>query len=136
MLLSLFLEFGVSFEPHKDGLSQHEHYSHLHGHNAAFDHDAFLGPQAKVFDQLSQDEAKRRLKIIVTTKIDTDKDSFVSLKELDTWIEIQRKNFMYEAVDENIAKEDTDGDGKISFMEYKKAYFGEWDPQRHKDEVN
>lgn len=131
----LLVEFCLSFEPHRDHLSQHDHFNSFHEHNVAFDHDAFLGPQAKVFEQLSQAEAKRRLKIIVTTKIDTDEDGFVSLQELDAWIEIQRKNFMYEAVDENIAKEDTDGDGKISFMEYKIAYFGEWDPNRHKDEA-
>ena len=114
-------------EPHRDHFSQHEHYSSDHGHNAAFDHDAFLGPDAEKFDKLSPEEAKRRLKIIVVSKIDVNKDEVVSLEELERWINIQRKAFMYEAVNENIAQQDKDKDGKISWEEYKVANFGEWD---------
>ena len=44
-------------------LSEDEHYpGDGHDHNAQYDHEAFLGKeQADRFDQLSPEEAKRRL---------------------------------------------------------------------------
>lgn len=44
-------------------LSKEEHYQgDGHEHNSQYDHEAFLGKeQAERFDQLSSDEAKRRL---------------------------------------------------------------------------
>ena len=44
-------------------LSEEEHYpGDGHDHNAQYDHEAFLGKeQAERFDQLSPEEAKRRL---------------------------------------------------------------------------
>ena len=116
-----------TIEPHHDKFSKHEHFTAEEGHNVAYDHDAFLGPDAEEFDKLSPEESKRRLKIIVEAKIDANKDSLVSLEELEAWIEIQRKAFMYEAVNEYIAKQDKDKDGKVSWKEYEIANFGEWD---------
>ena len=131
ILIALF-SFGRlgAIEPHRDQFSKHEHYTADHGHNTAFDHDAFLGPEAGEFEKLSPAEAKRRLKIIVVSKIDTNKDGLVSLEELERWIDIQRKAFMYEAVNENIAQQDKDKDGKVSWEEYKVANFGKWDDEK------
>ncbi|KXJ19691.1 calumenin-B [Exaiptasia diaphana] len=121
-------------EPHRDHLYQHDHYKGSE-HDVRYDHDAFLGPDAQKFEEFPPEESKLKLKIIVTTKIDTNKDSKVSLEELEAWIERQRKAFMYEAIEKNIKEEDKNGDGKISWEEYKAAKFGEWDnnnlPQDH-----
>lgn len=52
-------------ENHKDrvynrDLSDKEHFENEH-HNPEFDHEAFLGEEAKTFDQLPPEESKRRL---------------------------------------------------------------------------
>lgn len=49
-------------EGHRD-LSEEEHYTGSgHEHNVQYDHEAFLGKEEAVkFDQLSKEEAKRRL---------------------------------------------------------------------------
>jgi hypothetical protein len=39
-----------------------EHYSDGHEHNTQYDHEAFLGKEeAKRFDQLSKEDARKRL---------------------------------------------------------------------------
>lgn len=129
--ISLLLVLTVSksqqtVEPHRDHLYQHEHYTGSQ-HDVRYDHDAFLGPDAQKFEEFPPEESKLKLKIIVTTKIDTNQDNKVSVQELEAWIEKQRKAFMYEAVEKNIKDEDKNGDGKISWEEYKIAHFGEWD---------
>lgn len=52
-------------ENHKDrvynrDLSDKEHFENEH-HNPEYDHEAFLGEEAKTFDQLPPEESKRRL---------------------------------------------------------------------------
>lgn len=52
-------------EDHKDrvynrDLSDKEHFENEH-HNPEYDHEAFLGEEAKTFDQLPPEESKRRL---------------------------------------------------------------------------
>lgn len=41
-------------------LSDQEHYQNAQ-HNAQYDHEAFLGEEAKTFDQLTPEESRRRL---------------------------------------------------------------------------
>lgn len=43
-----------------DKLSAKEHY-HGDQHNLQYDHEAFLGEEAKTFDQLPPEESRRRL---------------------------------------------------------------------------
>ena len=119
----------------EDHLSKHSHYEGEY-HNTEYDHDAFLGPkQAKEFEELSEEDAKKRLRVMVP-RLDTDKDGEISVDELEAWIEKQRKTFMYDAVDESIESEDKDGDKMISWGEYMKARFGEWEHENYpKDEV-
>lgn len=52
-------------------------------HNAEFDHEAILGSvkTAEEFDQLSPDESKRRLRILVVS-MDLNKDGFIDRHEL------------------------------------------------------
>lgn len=52
-------------ETHKErvynrDLSDKEHFENEH-HNPEYDHEAFLGEEAKTFDQLPPEESKRRL---------------------------------------------------------------------------
>lgn len=52
-------------ESHKErvynkDLSDKEHFENEH-HNPEYDHEAFLGEEAKSFDQLPPEESKRRL---------------------------------------------------------------------------
>lgn len=53
-------------------------------HYAEFDHEAILGSvkEADEFHQLSPEESKERLRILVETRIDTNKDYFVDPHEL------------------------------------------------------
>ena len=132
VLFSWRYYFGIgkleAIEPHRDHFSQHEHYSSDHGHNAAFDHDAFLGPDAEKFDKLSPEEAKRRLKIIVVSKIDVNKDEVVSLEELERWINIQRKAFhVWGGPTRTLLSRTKTKTARYPWEEYKVANFGEWD---------
>lgn len=53
-------------------------------HFAEFDHEAILGSvkEAEEYHQLSAEESKQRLRILVETRIDTNKDQFVDKHEL------------------------------------------------------
>lgn len=53
-------------------------------HFTEFDHEAMLGSvkEAEEFHQLSAEESKRRLHILVSMKIDSNKDQFVDKHEL------------------------------------------------------
>lgn len=113
-------------KPHQDNFHKHEHFGANQEHDVRYDHEAFLGPEAEEFEHLTPEESKRRLKTIVIKLIDTNRDGLVSPDELSVWIEKQRKAFMYEDVDKRIKKEDKDGDGEISWVEYSKSEYGEW----------
>ena len=119
----------------QDHLSKHAHFEGEQ-HNPQYDHDAFLGPkQAMEFEELSEEDAKKRLRGMIPL-LDTDKDGLISPEELEAWIEKQRKVFMYDIVDEHIEKEDKDGDKMISWTEFMKERFGEWEHENFpKDEV-
>lgn len=53
-------------------------------HLTEFDHEAMLGSvkEAEEFHQLSPQESKKRLKVLVSTNIDTNKDGYVDKHEL------------------------------------------------------
>lgn len=123
LIYSVFAEV----EPHKDNFHKHEHFGENQEHDVRYDHEAFLGPEAEEFEHLTPEESKKRLRVIVTKLIDTNRDGLVSYEELSVWIEKQRKAFMYEDVDKRIKDEDKDGDREITWEEYKKGRFGEWD---------
>ena len=77
-----------------------DHYKDDGSHNNEFDHQAILGSKskAKEFDQLSDEESKRRLRLLVTKGgMDANGDGFVDMIELIDWIV---KNF------KNLAEED------------------------------
>jgi len=136
-ILSLHLAFGAvppshshknkaSAERTADGAySPRDQGHHANGHHdASFDHEAILGSakEAEEYDQLSPDEAKKRLKVLVE-KIDTDNDHFVSKKELHSWILRSFKSISQEESDERFGESDEDGDGVVTWQEYKRVEF-------------
>ncbi|XP_037088010.1 calumenin-B-like [Pollicipes pollicipes] len=62
-------------------------------HNTDYDHDAFLGDEAEEFNDLTPEESKERLSLIVD-KIDVDGDGMVSEEELIGWIKQAQNRYM------------------------------------------
>ena len=73
----------------------------VHLFNSDYDHEAFLGEEAKTFDDLTPEESKSRLAIIVD-KIDKDKNGIVTAEELQEWIKFTQKRYIYEVRNHNI----------------------------------
>ncbi|KAM5172450.1 calumenin isoform 1-T1 [Mantella aurantiaca] len=89
-----------------------------------YDHDAFLGAEeAKTFDQLTPEESKERLGIIVN-KIDLDKDGFVTEGELTAWIKKTQRKYVYDNVERQWQEFDMNQDGHISWEEYMNVTYG------------
>lgn len=118
---------------HKDELSDKEHFPEGE-HSSEYDHEAFLGDQKQEFDELSPEEAKKRLKTL-TKKVDKDSDGFVSVEELKQWVKGVFDKKLFEGVDTDINEKDADKDGAISWNEYVKATFGEVDEKDKNDDV-
>uniref|UniRef100_A0A8D0EMB7 Reticulocalbin-3 n=1 Tax=Strix occidentalis caurina TaxID=311401 RepID=A0A8D0EMB7_STROC len=97
---------------------------HDDAQNFDYDHDAFLGAdEAKTFDQLTPEESKERLGVIVG-KIDTDKDGFVTEGELKAWIKKAQKKYVYDSVERQWQEFDMNQDGFISWDEYRNVTYG------------
>ncbi|KAF7483447.1 Hypothetical predicted protein [Marmota monax] len=79
--------------------------------------------KAKTFDQLTPEESKERLGKIVS-KIDGDKDGFVTVDELKDWIKFAQKRWIYEDVERQWKGHDLNEDGLVSWEEYKNATYG------------
>nr|UTK45815.1 calumenin-like protein [Crepidula fornicata] len=93
-------------------------------HNADYDHDAFLGHEdKKTFDQLSPEESKERLAIIIR-KIDKDGDGFVSEEELQQWIQYVQKRYIINDTDRMWKDHIPDEDNHLSWVAYQKRTFG------------
>ncbi|NXC38760.1 CALU protein, partial [Penelope pileata] len=81
-----------------------------------YDHDAFLGAdEAKTFDQLTPEESKERL---------GDGDGQVTVEELREWIKVAQKRWIYEDVERQWKGHDLNGDGLVSWDEYRNATYG------------
>jgi len=108
-------------------LSTEQHYNDAAGgeHNAAFDHDAFLGGDvAKTFDKLPVEESKTRLSGIFDL-IDTDTDGFVSNSELIVWVtQTKKRNNMAETKKE-VTRHDLNKDKHVTWEEYKSVTYPE-----------
>ena len=108
---------------HKDDLSDKEHFPEGE-HSSEYDHEAFLGDQKQEFDELSPDEAKKRLKTL-TKKVDKNSDGFVSIEELKQWVKSVFDSKLFEGVDVDVKEKDLDKDGSISWNEYLKGTYGD-----------
>jgi len=105
-----------------DSLSDHHHYEG-HEHNTDYDHKAFLGEEAKTFDQLSPEESKNRLAQIVD-KIDRDFDGKISMGELKAWIQYTQRRYINEDVDRQWNAHNPHNKDAITWEEYKKMVYG------------
>nr|XP_046206207.1 calumenin-B-like isoform X1 [Oncorhynchus gorbuscha] len=106
---------------HDDLLSNRNHDD---ADNFDYDHEAFLGQdEAKTFDQLTPEESKERLGMLVE-RIDEDKNGYVSVEELKKWIKHSQKRWIYDDVDRQWKGHDLNGDGLVSWEEYKNATYG------------
>uniref|UniRef100_A0A0B7A6Z7 Reticulocalbin-3 n=1 Tax=Arion vulgaris TaxID=1028688 RepID=A0A0B7A6Z7_9EUPU len=103
----------LSDEDHNDG-----------EHNTKYDHDAFLGQdEAKTFDQLTPDESKSRLAIIVQ-KIDTDKDGEVTHEEIKNWIQFIQRRYIISDTERIWLDHDVDDNNRLSWTNYMKRTYG------------
>ncbi|KAK2917909.1 hypothetical protein Q8A73_004655 [Channa argus] len=106
---------------HDEPLSKKEHDD---AENFDYDHEAFLGQEeAKTFDQLTPEESKERLGMLVE-RIDEDKDGYVTVEEMKNWIKHAQKRWIYDDVDRQWKSHDLNGDGVVSWEEYKNATYG------------
>jgi Ca2+-binding EF-hand superfamily protein len=103
-------------------LSDKEHFQNEH-HNPQYDHEAFLGEEAKTFDQLPPEESKRRLGLIVD-KIDNNNDGYVSREELKDWIRYTQKRYISEDVDRQWNQHNPENEEKIPWERYQKLVYG------------
>lgn len=92
-------------------------------HNAQYDHDAFLGEEAKTFDQLPPEESKRRLGLIVD-KIDTDNNGKITREELKDWIRFTQKRYISEDVERQWQAQNPTNEETISWENYQKLVYG------------
>jgi len=109
-------------ERENDGAYSPRGHSHGVGedHDSAFDHEAILGSkrEAEEFDDLSPEEAKTRLKVLLG-KMDRNLDGSVDRKELYAWILRSFKSLSKEDSDDRFEDADTNEDGMVSWEEYK-----------------
>jgi len=89
------------------------------------DHEAVLGSRQKAqeFDGLSPEESRRRLKALVETGMDANRDGFVDQKELSEWVLKSFKNLAVEEGEDRLEEDDDNGDGYVSWDEYIKGSF-------------
>lgn len=104
-------------------LSDEKHYGVEEEHNVDYDHEAFLGDDAKTFDELTPEESRRRLGKMVD-KIDKDKDGFVTEKELKNWIRFTQKRYILEDVDRQWKSHSQEQNDLLTWDEYRKSAYG------------
>ncbi|KAG1649593.1 Calumenin-B [Nymphon striatum] len=104
-------------------LSDADHYDNEEHHNTEYDHEAFLGDQAKTFDQLTPEESKERLSKIVD-KIDVDGDKSVTTEELKNWIHKTQSRYIQEDVEKQWVSHAPENPDKVSWAEYRKLTYG------------
>jgi len=97
-----------------------QHHQHGDEHDTSFDHEAILGSRkdAEEFDELEPEEAKRRLKVLLG-KMDRNMDGNIDRKELYAWILRSFKSLSEEDSRERFDDSDVDGDGFVTWAEYK-----------------
>lgn len=119
------------------GYSPRDHNHIVNGeHHAEFDHEAILGSvkEAEEFDQLSPEEAKKRLSVLLK-KMDLDGDERISRKELKAWILRSFSMLSEEEAKERMEDADENEDGKVSWAEHvADSYGGENGDEEDRDE--
>ncbi|XP_006618186.1 calumenin [Apis dorsata] len=104
-----------------------EHYVNSQ-HNPAYDHEVFLGEEAKTFDQLTPEESTRRLGIIVD-KIDKDNDGYVTGEELKDWILYSQRRYIRNNIEHQWKSHNPEEKEKLPWTEYLAMVYGDMDEQ-------
>ncbi|XP_033217446.1 calumenin isoform X2 [Belonocnema kinseyi] len=110
-------------------LSDQEHYVNSH-HNPEYDHEAFLGEEAKTFDQLSPEESTRRLGLIVD-KIDKDRNGFVNQEELKDWIKYTQQRYIQDDIERHWKSHNPEEKENLPWKEYKSLVYGFMEEKDH-----
>lgn len=82
-----------------------------------------MGEDAKTFDQLSPEESRRRLGVIVN-KIDKDQDGFVTQEELKDWIRYTQQRYIQDDVDRQWTTHNPEDKDKLPWTEYRSMVYG------------
>jgi len=99
-----------------------------------YDGMALMGEdEYKTFDDLSPEEAKEKLGHLVD-KMDSNSDGQVDEKELTMWIHYVQTKYIYDDTERQWEENDKDGDGKITWEEYKENTYGFLTPEELKSE--
>lgn len=115
---------GESFHDPLEHDSLHDRHFQGGEHNAQYDHEAFLGAdEAKKFDELTPEESKRRLGMIVD-RIDEDKNGFITLAELKNWIKYTQRRYIDEDVGRVWRRHNPDNNATISWDVYRTTVYG------------
>lgn len=61
---------------------------------------------------------------MLVERIDEDKDGYVTVEEMKKWIKHAQKRWIYDDVDRQWKSHDLNGDGVVSWEEYKNATYG------------
>jgi len=112
----------------------HKHYkddrpttsSHYDDHNehGKFDHDALFGSTHEELNQLSPDDAKKRLrKFIIDGKMDKNEDGIISKEELAKWVLNSFQSISQQDALDQLKEEDDNSDSSISWEEHQKNNF-------------
>ena len=104
-------------------LSQESHFDDLGLHNTDFDHDAFLGEEAREFENLSPEESKNRLATIFD-KIDSNNDTFIESTELTKWIIDTQERSIKRRTEEFWSSSNPDQKPELSWDEYRAIQYG------------
>lgn len=128
MCVAICLVYASSKPTEKKDRVHHDEPLSNKDHNDAedfdYDHEAFLGEEdAKTFEQLTPEESKERLGMLVD-RIDEDQDGFVTVEEMKRWIKHAQKRWIYDDVDRQWKSHDLNGDGVVSWEEYRNATYG------------
>jgi len=109
---------------HDQPLSDKPRFDENGEENPDYDHDAFLGhDEAETFDQLSPEESKRRLAIIVD-KIDKNGDGDVTEQELKEWIQYVQRRYIVTDTDRMWKDHEADDEEPLTWEGYQKRTFG------------
>ncbi|XP_058064981.1 calumenin-A-like, partial [Anopheles bellator] len=94
-------------------------------HYSEFDHEAILGSvkEAEEFDNLSPEESKRRLAVLVT-KMDQNADGYVDRHELKAWILRSFKSLAEEEASDRFDDVDLNNNDAVTWDEYLQETYG------------
>ncbi|KAK3711822.1 hypothetical protein QZH41_013229, partial [Actinostola sp. cb2023] len=94
------------------------------GDSSNAEHDAFLGEHLKAFQDLQDEDAKKKkLQELVVNEIDTNKDGFVTEDEIRARLINTTKQQRKHEINTTMITHDDDKDGKVSWEEFKKHHF-------------